>query len=131
MKPADALRGRRILIIEDDPTQRETLRRLVEARGAHVVVAADGLEGLALLERAHPDAVLCDLAMPIMDGIEFATRMRREPRYRRVPLIAVTGRVRQSDVIESWGVGFDGHLLKPFRPEDLDAILHRFTPPPA
>src|SRR5262245_45461238 len=93
MEPADSPRGRRILIIDDDPHQRETLQRLVEARGAHAVVATDGFEGFRQLERSHPDAVLCDLAMPIMDGIEFATRMRREHRYRRVPLIAVTGRV--------------------------------------
>jgi CheY-like chemotaxis protein len=72
MDQADRLRGRQILIIEDDAAQRETVQRLMEACGAHVVTTADGVEGLVQLERSHPDAVLCDLAMPIMDGMEFA-----------------------------------------------------------
>jgi CheY-like chemotaxis protein len=70
------LRGRKILVVEDDHDGREVIRRLLELLGAQVVVAADGLEALVRLESLQPDAVLCDLGMPIVDGIEFARRMR-------------------------------------------------------
>jgi CheY-like chemotaxis protein len=79
MRRSDLLRGRTVLVIEDDDDTREVVSRLVEALGATTVVAADGLEGLVQLERRRPDAVLCDLAMPIMNGIEFARRMRQKP----------------------------------------------------
>jgi CheY-like chemotaxis protein len=90
MRRSDLLRGRTVLVIEDDDDTREVVSRLVEALGATTVVAADGLEGLVQLERRRPDAVLCDLAMPIMNGIEFAQRMRQNPRYRGMLLIAVS-----------------------------------------
>jgi CheY-like chemotaxis protein len=97
MRRSDLLRGRTVLVIEDDDDTREVVSRLVEALGATTVVAADGLEGLVQLERRRPDAVLCDLAMPIMNGIEFARRMRQNPRYWGMLLIAVTGRERDAD----------------------------------
>jgi CheY-like chemotaxis protein len=127
MRAAGPLRGRRILIIEDDDDTREAFRRLLESRGAHVMVAADGLEGLVQLDRRRPDAILCDLAMPIMDGIEFARHMRNDPRYRRVLLIAITGRGRQGDFTDTWSVGFDGHLVKPLTEDALHALTQRLA----
>src|SRR5262245_6529382 len=97
------LRRRTVLVIEDDDDTREVSSRVLEALGAGVVVARNGLEGLVQLDRRQPDAVLCDLAMPIMDGIEFARRMRQNPRYRHVLLIAVTGRERDADFLDTWG----------------------------
>jgi len=122
------LRRRTILVIEDDDDTREVISRLLEVLGAGVVVARNGLEGLVQLERCRPDAVLCDLAMPIMDGIEFARQMRRNPRYRRVLLIAVTGRETDADFMDTWGAGFDGHLVKPLTPEALEAVARRVRP---
>jgi CheY-like chemotaxis protein len=127
MRGIGVLTGRKILVIEDDDDTRETIQRLLQALGAEVGVAADGLEGLVQLERRRPDAVLCDLGMPIMDGIEFARRMRQNPRYRRIILLAVTGRERQSDFVDTWGAGFDGHLVKPLTAEALDALVRRLS----
>src|SRR6187397_22480 len=101
-----------VLVIEDDAAQRDTLQRQLEARDLRVVVAVDGLQGLAELARCHPDAVLSDIRMPAMDGLEFARRMRRDPRYRGVPLIAVTGLNDPDDVMATWRAGFDDHLSK-------------------
>src|SRR5262252_1817290 len=101
-------RGPVILVIDDDPDVREVFQRQLEALGARVVVAADGFEGLDQLERSNPDAVLCDLAMPGMDGIEFGIRMRADMRFCRVRLIAVTGRCNKAALLGSWGAGFDG-----------------------
>ena len=119
------LRGRTILVIDDDEDTREVTRRLLELLGAQVVAAADGFEGLVQLGRLKPDAVLCDLAMPIMDGMEFASRMRQDPRYRRVLLVAMTGRQRHADFLQTWEVGFDAHLVKPVSAEMLSSIAQR------
>ena len=116
---------RRVLVIEDDPEIRDILVRLLAALGAQVVAAADGLEGLEHLARWHPDMVLCDLAMPIMGGLEFAHRMRQDPRYRNVLLIAVTGYTRQADLYDTWRTGFDGHLGKPIQMPALTALAQR------
>jgi CheY-like chemotaxis protein len=119
--------GRTLLVIEDDDDHREIVRRLLESLGAHVVLAADGLEGLAQLERRPPDAILCDLTMPIMDGLEFARRMRQDPRYRRVLLVALTGRGGSKAMSQTWIGGFDVHLVKPITIEALGTIAQRLS----
>jgi CheY-like chemotaxis protein len=116
---------RTVLVIEDDPDQRQTLQRQLEARDVRVVVAVDGFDGLAELARCHPDAVLSDIRMPAMDGLEFARRMRRDPRYRGMPLIAVTGLNDLSDVEATWCAGFDDHLPKPVSAQALDRVVDR------
>lgn len=119
------LRGRTILLIEDDDETREVTRRLLECMGARVAAAVDGFEGLMRLESLRPDTVLCDLAMPIMDGLEFARRMRQDPRHRRVLLIAITGRDSHADFLDTWAAGFDAHLVKPVTPEVVASIVRR------
>ena len=119
---------RTVLVIEDDPEQRQTLQRQLEARDVRVVVAVDGFHGLVELARCQPDAVLSDIRMPAMDGLEFARRMRRDPRYRGMPLIAVTGLNDPSDLMATWRVGFDDHLPKPLSAEALDRIVQRLVP---
>jgi CheY-like chemotaxis protein len=126
MAPAP-LRGRKILVVEDDDDTREVVRRLLELLGARVVVAADGMEGLAHLRTLTPDVVLCDLTMPIMGGIEFAVRMRQDPRNRRVLLVAMTGRQGRADILHTWEIGFDAHLVKPVTPEMLSALAWRLS----
>ena len=119
---------RTILVIEDDPDQCDTLQRQLEARHLRVVVAVDGFQGLAELARCHPDAVLSDIRMPAMDGLEFARRMRRNPRYRGMRLIAVTGLNDSADVMATWRAGFDEHLPKPLSSQVLDRIVQRLVP---
>jgi CheY-like chemotaxis protein len=119
---------RTVLVIEDDPDQRETLQRQLEARDVHVVVAVDGFAGLAELERCHLDGVLSDIRMPAMDGLEFARRMRRNPRFHGMPLIAVTWLNDPSDVMATWDAGFNDHFPKPLSPEALDRIVQRLVP---
>jgi two-component system CheB/CheR fusion protein len=116
-----------ILVVEDDAETREVVRRLLELCGARVVVAADGLDGLDRLESVRPHAVLCDLGMPIMDGLEFARRVRRDPRYRRTLLVALTGRKEQADFLRTWDAGFDAHLAKPVTMEMLESIAKRLS----
>jgi CheY-like chemotaxis protein len=122
------LQGRTILVVEDDEGMRETTRRLLESLGARVVEAADGAAGRALLEREHPDLVLCDLVMPGVDGIDFARRVRADPRFRTLPILALTGLHAPADFLRTWAARFDGHLTKPATTTVL-AGLDRYLPP--
>jgi CheY-like chemotaxis protein len=121
------LRGSTILVIDDDVDARDVVRRLLESLGAHVVVAENGRDGLSRLASTPPDAVLCDVSMPVMDGLEFARRVRRDPRYRRVLLFALTGWQAQADFIRTWEAGFDAHLVKPVTMEMLESLARRLS----
>ena len=91
--------------------------------GFRVVLAADGREGLVKVARSQPDVVLCDLTMPVMDGLEFWRRLRANPQHRRVLLIAVTGRNRESDIVDTWRVGFDRLVGEPVTGDTLAHLI--------
>src|SRR5262249_15822036 len=121
------LRGVTVLVVEDDADSRETTHRILEQLGGRVVTAENGERGLEAILSHVPDLVLVDLIMPVMDGYEFVRRLRSDPRYRRVRLVALTGLREEPSVLKSWSLGFDGHLTKPVSMEGLDLLLSRFT----
>jgi len=121
-----SLRDVTVLVVEDDPDSRETTGLLLQHLGARVVTVENGDRGLAAVVLHQPDLVLVDLLMPEMDGFEFARRIRRDPKYRRVRLVALTGLRDEASVLKTWSIGFDGHLMKPVTVEGLD-LLSRFT----
>ena len=120
------LRDVTVLVVEDDPDSRETTGLLLQHLGARVVTVENGDRELAAVVLHQPDLVLVDLLMPEMDGFEFARRIRRDPKYRRVRLVALTGLRDEASVLKTWSIGFDGHLMKPVTVEGLD-LLSRFT----
>jgi len=125
--PPPVLRSRTILVIEDDVDTRDAMRVLLEAHGAVVSVASNGDEGFTQLTRTIPDAILCDLTMPGMDGVEFGRRLRSDPQYGGVLLCAITGRSQMDDFTETWRVGFDGHVTKPITAEALVGLVRRIA----
>jgi CheY-like chemotaxis protein len=120
-----SLRGCTILLVEEDLESREGLRPRLEQLGARVSIARDELAGLTQLASLRADAVLCDLATPGLDGLEFARRVRRTPRLRRTLLVAVTGRQEHEDFLRTWDAGFDAHLVRPVTAEMLHAFARR------
>jgi two-component system, CAI-1 autoinducer sensor kinase/phosphatase CqsS len=121
------LRGRTVLIVDDDHDSRDTTRRMLEGLGARVVEAPNGLEALHQLDRQEIHLVLCDIEMPIMNGLEFATRTRQDPRYLHLQLVAVTALQNAADIRRIWDAGFDGHIQKPTTFDALFALGHRLT----
>ena len=116
-----------VLVIEDHDDTREALVQLLVSRGAQVHEAADGLAGLAEIARRCPDVVFCDLMMPVMSGLDVARRVRQDPAYRAVLLIAVTALDSPAAVREIWSAGFDGHLVKPVTVDQLASIARRLA----
>jgi CheY-like chemotaxis protein len=117
-----------VLLVEDDPDSREMMRQVLVHFGARVVEATNGREALERLATANPHLALIDLRMPVMDGYELARRIRRDPRWRHLQMIAVTGFSAET-FQRTWMTGFDAHLVKPITPEMLARILGPLLPP--
>jgi len=120
-----ALDGVRILVVDDDDDTRELITRVLEGRGAQVLSAASAEEAWSVFERAVPDALLVDIAMPGEDGYSFIRRVRACPPDRggRTPAAALTARVVVEDRLESLRAGFQSHMAKPVDPEELAEVM--------
>lgn len=118
----------KILIAEDNAVNRELLRELLESRGYAVVEACDGSEALQLLE-TQPDILLLDIGMPKLDGFAVLQRIRENPRFAALPVLAVTAYAMQGDREKVLNAGFDGYLSKPVDArsltEQLDCLLNK------
>ncbi|SHK73614.1 response regulator [Hespellia stercorisuis] len=122
------LEGRRILLVDDHPLNREIAKKLLEHEKMEVVMAADGAKACETFQEAPEnffDAVLMDIRMPKMDGLESTRQIRRMARKdaQEVPIIAMTANAFDEDVQESLRVGMNAHLTKPIEPEVLYQTL--------
>lgn len=107
----------RILIIEDNEDLAFGLRTTLEFDGYDVVIAANGEEGLAALVRARPDLVLLDLMLPGLDGYGVLSELRRGGDH--VPVLVLTARAEESDVVLGFDLGADDYVTKPFSTVEL------------
>ena len=120
-----------ILIAEDNATNRELLREILEARGCAVLEACDGQQALAMIEESQPDLVLMDIGMPIMDGYATVRKIRQNPLFASLPVVAVTAYAMQGDSEKILSSGFDGYLAKPVNSQSLSEELGRLLAKPA
>jgi signal transduction histidine kinase/ActR/RegA family two-component response regulator len=112
-------RSYRIVLVEDHEDNREMIRLLLGCEGHRVDVAADGADGLSLIERLKPDVALVDIGLPGIDGFTVAQRVRENPALAVVGLIALSGYAQASDVEHARESGFDAHVAKPTAPDHL------------
>jgi two-component system response regulator MprA len=111
----------RVLIVDDDRSVRDALRRALTLGGYQVDAAADGREALSQLATASPDAMVLDVGMPDVDGLEVCRRVRGSGD--RVPILMLTARDAVSDRIDGLDAGADDYLVKPFDVGELKARL--------
>ena len=107
----------KILVVDDERAVRESLRRALELEGYEIELADDGLAALAALEGDEPDAMILDVLMPGLDGLEVARRVRREGS--RLPILMLTARVEVDDRVAGLDAGADDYVTKPFALEEL------------
>jgi DNA-binding response OmpR family regulator len=116
----------KILIIEDEANIIQVIRLYLEQAGYGVVSAADGITGLELHAREHPDLVILDLMLPGLEGMEVCRRIRS---WANTPILMLTARQGEEDRIQGLELGADDYLIKPFSPRELvsrvKAILRR------
>jgi CheY-like chemotaxis protein len=114
---------RRVLAVDDNQDAVDTLAMLLDHLGAEVRVANDGQAALAMLDAWRPDMILLDIGMPGMDGYEVAQRIRQQPQYEDIKIIALTGWGQEDDRRRSRDSGFDHYLTKPVDLNALEALL--------
>ncbi len=110
--------NKRILVVDDEEWVRELVGRYLEAAGFDVVMAADGSKALTQFHSHCPDLVILDWMLPSLDGLEVATRIRKES---SVPIIMLTARTEEGDRIKGLEFGADDYVVKPFSTRELEA----------
>jgi two-component system, sensor histidine kinase and response regulator len=127
----------RVLVAEDNPVNQLVIQGMLDKRGYASDIVANGREALAELARGRHAAVLMDVQMPELDGIEATARIRAEEADgEHLPIIAMTASAMEGDRERCLEAGMDDYISKPLRPDQLDAVLERWlggapTPPPA
>jgi PAS domain S-box-containing protein len=126
--------GARVLLVEDSPVNQAVAEGMLSKLGCRVEAAGDGTQALELLARSRYDVVLMDCMMPGTDGYEATAELRRrealDTRAARVPVIALTASAMAGDRERCLAAGMDDYLSKPFRIDDLRAVLERWLPKP-
>lgn len=102
-----------VLIVEDDDASRYLMRLEMERLGYLVIEAEDGVKGVEIAVREHPDIILMDLTLPLMDGLEATAKIRSDEAMRDVPIIAVTAHSESDWREEARASGFDAFVTKP------------------
>lgn len=122
----------KILVVEDEPAMVELLRYNLESEGFEVASAPDGEEAIMAIEEQTPDMVLLDWMIPKISGIEICRRLRRDQKFRNLPVIMITARGEEADRVRGLDVGADDYVSKPFSPAELmariRAVLRRGNP---
>jgi len=121
-----------VMIIEDEKEIRDLVRYNLEKAGFRVAAAADGEEGLKQLFASRPDALVLDLMLPGMNGLEIVREVRGEPLTHDLPVLVLTARSAEMDKLLGFEQGADDYLTKPFSPRELvarvKALLRRTRP---
>jgi DNA-binding response OmpR family regulator len=110
-----------VLIIDDERDIAELTRVTLEAEGYDVLVASNGTSGLEIAGNHNPDAVIVDIRMPDIDGLEVCRRLRSEPRTAMLPVMMLTAACTESDRVVGLEIGADDYVTKPFSPRELSA----------
>ena len=118
----------KILVVDDDKNICELLRLYLVKEGYNVTMVHDGGAALAEFDKLHPDLVLLDVMMPVMDGLEATRRIRTctHPRGATVPIIAISANAFADDIQKAKNAGMNEHLAKPFEMEKVLRAISRY-----
>jgi len=122
--PGTLTQSLKILVIEDNEDAANSLAELLKMEGHRVCVAIDGQSGIAKAREFRPEAVLCDIGLPDVDGYEIARTLRADGKFRSTRLIALSGYAQPEDRQRAMAAGFDDHIPKP---PSLDALATAFA----
>jgi signal transduction histidine kinase/CheY-like chemotaxis protein len=117
------LKGKRILVIDDDPDVLRIAQLNLNSQGADTRVARSGEEGLAAIKEEKPDIILLDIVLPDIDGLELARRLRQHPGTRSIPIIFISAKAQEEDIARGQQLGAAGYIKKPFSLAQLKEIV--------
>ena len=114
----------KVLVVEDDPSMREVLERILATENLTAYTAVDGKDALQKTFALKPDLILLDINMPNLDGLTFCKAIRAGRDTRDIPVIIITGHTTRGRVEECMEAGADDYLAKPFKVEELVIRIH-------
>jgi len=114
-----------VLLVDDYPDAREMYAEYLEFSGFEIVQAGNGVEAIERANDSHPDVILMDLSLPVMDGWEATRRLKADDRTKHIPVLAVTGHALTGVSNDAKAAGCDGFITKPCLPEDLVAEIKK------
>ncbi len=117
-----------ILIVDDNPANRDIFQTRLAAQGYEILTASDGEEALAVAREKRPDLILMDIQLPGIDGYEATRLIKAKPALRHIPIIVVTSYALSGDDVKAKEAGCDAYLAKPFRPRELLAMVRELVP---
>ena len=116
------------MIVEDYDDTRLLLRQGLESLGYSVLEACNGQEAVDIADREHPDLILMDLDLPILDGIAATHRIRQQPEMEKVPIVAVTAYPMSYTHVKAFAKGCDEYMAKPIDMTELGRLVTRYLP---
>ncbi len=122
-KEEKAITGAHVLLVEDNDINQLVAQELLKQASVNVDIAANGQEAVEMVRSGNYDAVLMDIQMPVLDGYEATGMIRRDPRFKNLPIIAMTANALLTDVDRCLKAGMDDHLAKPIDPKKLYTTL--------
>lgn len=120
----------KILLVEDDTDNRVIYRVILEHSGHEVIETWNGEDGVRLAREAHPDLVLMDISIPLLDGYEATRRLKVDPGTAHILIVALTAHAMAEDRVQAAEAGFDAYLTKPLEPRRLAEEVRRLLSSP-
>lgn len=125
------MRNERIIIIEDEADILEVLEFNLSQEGFEVAGSQEGERGLDMVRSASPDLLLLDLMLPDFDGLDICRQLKADPTTSRIPIVMVTAKGKESDIVLGLGIGADDYITKPFSVSEViarvKAVLRRYS----
>lgn len=113
----------KILVVDDSPDVLLLCRVHLEYEGYEVLTADDGIRALKKVEEEHPDLILLDVMMPVVDGWEVLSTVKKNPETRAIQVVMLTARGAGMDEMRGWREGASGYVTKPFNPATLSSVV--------
>jgi two-component system sensor histidine kinase/response regulator len=125
----ELIRGANVILGEDNEINQQVAKEILEGAGLNVALAADGQEGVSAVKESDYDVVLMDVQMPVMDGYKATREIRKDERFKELPIIAMTAHAMAGDEDKSLKAGMNDHVTKPIDPDQLFSTLQKWIKP--
>ncbi len=123
------MQPRTVLLVEDNEDNRIVYATVLEHFGFRVLEARDGAEGVRMAHEEHPDIVLMDISIPVLDGWRATAQLKASPETSSIPIVALTAHALPEDREKARAVGCDAYLAKPCEPSRVLSVVRRLTDP--
>ena len=120
--------SRKMLTVDDSPSVRKLVKFTLKAKGYQVSSAGDGAEALDLVKQEDFDAIILDINMPRMNGLEFLKHIKANDQYASIPVIMLTTEGQDDDKDKAVALGATAYMVKPFKPTQLLTLLEKIVP---